>query len=446
LALRRLLWNYYGIILHRSSSGILDKAHYFYSPESFFISAGNNCSIQQFGIMNENNYLIVLEKLLMEHGWQGPLREGLEKLLESTTEKMGYKRMSLAIFDPKTQSIEFSLYVGHSRTPKYTYTPGQGIIGQVVKEQSPMIVPLMKDDPNFLNLAFDRSSEELSSLSFISVPIKRQSQENETEILGVLNAEMELRDLTELETNCRFLQVLGMFIARQTSFLQEEVSRQKEQPQFTPAELNIARQSMTQNKLISSSKAMNQIMNQIMQVAASRATVLIRGESGTGKELLAEAIHNLSPRKDKPFIKLNCASLPNELLESELFGYERGAFTGAMGQKKGRFELAHQGTLFLDEVGELSAEAQAKLLRAVQEGEIERLGGEKTTRVNVRVLSAPLTSLWKISLNRAVSGRIYITGSMSFPFSSRPCANAAKTSCLWPIISCSCSAGNMKKT
>ncbi len=346
--------------------------------------------------MNENKYLIVLEKLLMDHGWQGPLREGLEKLLESTTEKMGYKRMSLAIFDPKTQSIEFSLYVGHSRTPKYTYTPGQGIIGQVVKEQSPMIVPLMKDDPNFLNLAFDRSSEELSSLSFISVPIKRQSQENEPEILGVLNAEMELRDLPELESNCRFLQVLGMFIARQTSFLQEEVSRQKEQPQFTPAELNIARQSMAQNKLISSSKAMNQIMNQIMQVAASRATVLIRGESGTGKELLAEAIHNLSPRKDKPFIKLNCASLPNELLESELFGYERGAFTGAMGQKKGRFELAHQGTLFLDEVGELSAEAQAKLLRAIQEGEIQRLGGEKTTRVNVRIICAthqPLENL-----------------------------------------------------
>lgn len=338
--------------------------------------------------MTENNYLVTLEKLLMHHGWQGPLREGLEKLLQATADEMGYKRISLAIFDPKTQSIEFSLYIGFTKTPKYSYTPGQGIIGQVVKEQSPIIVPLMKDDPNFLNLAFDRSPEELASMSFISVPIKRQGQENETEILGVLNAEMDLRDLPELETNCRFLQVLGMFIARQASFLQEEVSRQKELPQFTSAEIKNARQSMTENQLISTSKVMNMIMNQVMQVAPSRATVLIRGESGTGKELLAEAIHKMSPRKDKPFIKLNCASLPGELLESELFGYERGAFTGAVGQKKGRFELAHQGTLFLDEIGELSAEAQAKLLRAIQAGEIQRLGGEKTTRVNVRIICA----------------------------------------------------------
>jgi Nif-specific regulatory protein len=134
----------------------------------------------------------------------------------------------------------------------------------------------------------------------------------------------------------------------------------------------------------------------VMQVASSRATVLLRGESGTGKELLAEAIHNLSPRKNKPFIKLNCAALPSDLLESELFGYERGAFTGAVGNKKGRFELAHNGTLFLDEIGELSPEAQAKLLRATQEGEIQRLGSEMSTRVNVRIICATHQPLEKL--------------------------------------------------
>ncbi len=345
--------------------------------------------------MTEKNYLLTLEKLLLEHGWHGQLREGLEKLLQSTMEEMGYKRISLAIFDPKTQSIEFSLYVGHSKNPQYTYTPGQGIIGQVVKEEAPMIVPLMQDDPNFLNLAFDRSPEELASLSFISVPVKRQTQENTPEILGVLNAEMHFMDLPDLETHCHFLQVLGIFIARKTSFLQEEVSKQKELP-YIPADTNLARLSMDQHKIISSSKVMSMIMNQIMQVAPSKATVLVRGESGTGKELLADTIHNLSPRKDQPIIKLNCASLPSELLESELFGYERGAFTGAVGQKKGRFELAHQGTLFLDEIGELSAEAQAKLLRAIQEGEIQRLGGEKSTQVDVRIICATHQPLEKL--------------------------------------------------
>ncbi|RQD65500.1 sigma-54-dependent Fis family transcriptional regulator [Desulfonatronovibrio magnus] len=338
--------------------------------------------------MSDNTQLIILEKILMELGWQGPLREGLEKLLKVTSREMGYKRMSLAIFDPKSQSIEFSLSYGHKKTPKYSYTPGQGITGLVVKERSPITVPVMKDDPNFLNLAFDRSPEELASLSFISVPIKRINPDNEMEILGVLNAEMGLKNISELETDCRFLQILGIIIARQASFLQEEMTRQKEFAGFLPVDHCVTYQDLAKNKLIASSKIMMAIMNQIMQVAPSKATVLVRGESGTGKELLAEAIHNLSPRKSKPFVKLNCAALPSELLESELFGYEKGAFTGAVSHKKGRFELAHQGTLFLDEIGELSADAQAKLLRAIQEGEFQRLGSEKTTQVNVRIVCA----------------------------------------------------------
>jgi Nif-specific regulatory protein len=138
------------------------------------------------------------------------------------------------------------------------------------------------------------------------------------------------------------------------------------------------------------------VMGQIMQVASSKASVLLRGESGTGKELLAEAIHNASSRRSKPLVRLNCAALPADLLESELFGHERGAFTGAVGTKKGRFELAHGGTLFLDEIGELSADAQVKLLRALQEGEIQRLGSENSIKVDVRIICAthqPLENL-----------------------------------------------------
>ncbi len=140
--------------------------------------------------------------------------------------------------------------------------------------------------------------------------------------------------------------------------------------------------------LVGASRAMQQVYEQVAQVAASNTTVLIRGESGTGKELVAHALHYSSPRAKKPFVKVSCAALPETLIESELFGYEPGAFTDARSQKKGRFELAHGGTLFLDEVGELSPAIQIKLLRVLQEKEIERLGSVESIQVNVRVVAA----------------------------------------------------------
>ena len=133
---------------------------------------------------------------------------------------------------------------------------------------------------------------------------------------------------------------------------------------------------------------MKQVYEQIAQVAQTATTVLVRGESGTGKELIAHAIHYNSPRASKPFVKVSCAALPDTLIESELFGYEKGAFTGAQARKRGRFELAHGGTLFLDEVGELNLSTQVKLLRVLQEGEFERLGGTETIKADVRLLAA----------------------------------------------------------
>jgi Nif-specific regulatory protein len=140
--------------------------------------------------------------------------------------------------------------------------------------------------------------------------------------------------------------------------------------------------------LVGSTPAMRKIFEQVRQVAKWNTTVLIRGESGTGKELIAHAIHYNSPRAGGPFVKLNCAALPDALLESELFGHEKGAFTGASFQRKGRFELADGGTLFLDEIGEISPAFQAKLLRVLQEGEFERVGGSQTLRVDVRIIAA----------------------------------------------------------
>ncbi|MGB5065040.1 MAG: sigma 54-interacting transcriptional regulator, partial [Candidatus Competibacter sp.] len=142
------------------------------------------------------------------------------------------------------------------------------------------------------------------------------------------------------------------------------------------------------DSMVGHSQPMQQVFEQVRQVAKWNTTVLVRGESGTGKELIACAIHYNSPRAGGPLVKLNCAALPDNLLESELFGHEKGAFTGAVNQRKGRFEQAHGGTLFLDEIGDISPAFQAKLLRVIQEGEMERVGSSQTLRVNVRVIAA----------------------------------------------------------
>src|SRR6185295_4213202 len=149
--------------------------------------------------------------------------------------------------------------------------------------------------------------------------------------------------------------------------------------------------------IIGQSSSLRQVLEQVEIVAATDATVLVLGETGTGKELIARAIHDASGRSRRPFVKLNCAAIPSTLLESELFGHERGAFTGAVAQRIGRFELADGGTLFLDEIGEIPLELQSKLLRVLQEREFERLGGTHTLRVDVRVIAAT---------NRDLSGMV----------------------------------------
>jgi two-component system nitrogen regulation response regulator NtrX len=163
--------------------------------------------------------------------------------------------------------------------------------------------------------------------------------------------------------------------ALNTSKLQREVER-------------LRVDSTQRYEMIGQSAVMRRLYAEVEKVAPTRGRVLINGESGTGKELIARAIHRLSPRKDMPFIKVNCAAIPSELIESELFGYERGAFTGAVGRKKGLFEQASGGTLFLDEIGDMSIDAQAKVLRALQSGEITRVGSEQTVIVDVRVVAA----------------------------------------------------------
>jgi formate hydrogenlyase transcriptional activator len=175
---------------------------------------------------------------------------------------------------------------------------------------------------------------------------------------------------------------------------------------------------------------MKRVMGQVEVVAPTDATVLILGETGTGKELIARAIHRMSPRRNLPFITLNCAAIPTGLLESELFGYERGAFTGALSQKIGRFEMAHRGTLFLDEVGDIPLDLQPKLLRALQEKSFERLGGTRTIPIDVRLVAATNRNLTQM-MGINSSAAIFITGSRYFRLRHHRCGIIPRT---YPIL------------
>ena len=240
-------------------------------------------------------------------------------------------------------------------------------------------------------------------------------------ILGTLNL-ASLRDGNFSETDADLLsQVAGQIaIALENALAFREIDELKNQ--LAKEKLYLEDEIRTEynfEEIIGESTALKRILSQVETVAPTDSTVLILGETGTGKELIARAIHNLSGRHERTFIKMNCAAIPTGLLESELFGHERGAFTGAIAQKIGRFELAHQGTLFLDEVGDIPLEMQAKLLRVLQEQEFERLGSPRTLRVNVRLVAATNRDLARMVADRAFRSDLYYRLNV-FPITAPP--------------------------
>ena len=240
-------------------------------------------------------------------------------------------------------------------------------------------------------------------------------------ILGTLNL-ASLRDGNFTQEDTELLsQVAGQIaIALENALAFREIDELKNQ--LAKEKLYLEDEIRTEynfEEIIGESTALKRILSQVETVAPTDSTVLILGETGTGKELIARAIHNLSGRHERTFIKMNCAAIPSGLLESELFGHERGAFTGAIAQKIGRFELAHQGTLFLDEVGDIPLEMQAKLLRVLQEQEFERLGSPRTIRVNVRLVAATNRDLARMVADRAFRSDLYYRLNV-FPITAPP--------------------------
>ncbi|MFG1346274.1 nif-specific transcriptional activator NifA [Xanthobacter autotrophicus DSM 431] len=267
-------------------------------------------------------------------------------------------------------------------------------IGQVIATAVPLIAENVASHPAFSEAdAAALGATEESRVSFIGVPIRVASR-----VIGTLTIDRvwDGRSVFRLDSDVRFLTMVANLIG-QTVQLHRVVSRDRERLMAESGRLQKALSELKPSRerkrvyvdgIIGDSREIRALLDKIMIVAKSHSPVLLRGESGTGKELIAKSIHELSPRAKGPFIKLNCAALPESVLESELFGHEKGAFTGAVGARKGRFELADKGTLFLDEIGEISPAFQAKLLRVLQEQEFERVGGSHTLKVNVRVVAA----------------------------------------------------------
>ncbi|MEW6490585.1 MAG: sigma 54-interacting transcriptional regulator [Thermodesulfobacteriota bacterium] len=311
------------------------------------------------------------------------LDDWLHRVLLCLAERLGMTRGTVALVSPYAEEVQIEVSYGldPEARRKGRYRFGEGVTGRVVATGEPLVVTPGKD-ALFLNRTQSRDLSR-ADVAFLCVPIRTRD-----EVLGALSVDRLFGDETSLDEDVRLLTIIASMVAQAVK-LHRLVEDEREQLLAEKARLQadlVRRYNIT--NIIGNSKAMHEVFGMIAQVARSTATVLIRGESGTGKELVAHAIHYGSHRAKKPFVKVNCSAIPETLIESELFGHEKGAFTGAIARKPGRFEQAEGGTIFLDEIGDVNGSTQVKLLRVLQEKEFERVGGWETLKANVRVIAA----------------------------------------------------------
>jgi len=322
------------------------------------------------------------------------LREALGPLLDFLESRAGLQRGVVTLLDRADGTLRIEEAHGLSPDEKLRgrFRLGEGLIGRVFESGLPVQVPDLSLEPRFLNRTGERPADDVAGVTCYCFPIRSGQT-----VIGTLSAERRFpggATQAGMATDEAFLERVAALIADSAKLRERILEEQLRLSASTPSCADSAvmggarsldRQSGT---IVGTSATMRAVYEMASQVAPSDATVLVSGESGTGKELVAMEIHRLSKRSQGPLIKVNCSALPESIIESELFGHEKGAFTGAMDKRKGRFELAHGGTLFLDEIGELSPQIQVKLLRVLQEREIERVGGTATVKVDVRVIAA----------------------------------------------------------
>ncbi len=339
---------------------------------------GNSCSRE----LHEMRLLFEISTML---GAAVDLESGLSPILEKLALHLGIIRGTLTILNRTNGQIATEEAYGLDKTEmeRGRYRLGEGITGKVIDSGEPAAIPRIADEPLFLDKTGARKNSDTRDISFVCVPIKIGS-----EVIGAISVDKPHDKKNSLDGDIRLLTIIASSISqavRLRQVTQEEVEKLKNENTRLQEELHTRYKPAS---VIGNSKMMRLLYRQMEQVSATTATVLLLGESGVGKEKIAHAVHYSSPRAGKPFIKLNCAAIPETLIESELFGHEKGAFTNAVTQRKGRFEMADCGTIFLDEIGEMPLAVQTKFLRILQEREFERIGGTETIRVNIRIIAA----------------------------------------------------------
>ena len=312
------------------------------------------------------------------------LEDSLQNILRILSRTMSMQRATITLYDQDSGKLTINTSYGLTAEEKErgVYHLDEGVTGMIYQTATPYVVPDITREPMFLDRTESRKIEK-EKIAFVGVPILMHGQS-----IGVLNVDRLFDGRVVLDRDVDFLTIVATLISQFISLHEKIESREADlRRENTSLKYQISRE---QKKLyiVGKSQSMLDVEQQIARVAPTKATVLLLGESGTGKTLVSRIIHELSERRNHPFIKVNCASIPDNLMEAELFGHEKGAFTGAASAKPGKFEAAHRGTIFLDEIGELPMGVQAKLLHVLQEKELVRLGSNRTVRVDVRIISA----------------------------------------------------------
>jgi Nif-specific regulatory protein len=328
---------------------------------------------------------LLLEIITILNDRRYEIKSALKIVVEKLADHLSSAQVMLTIVNRATNKIVIEMAHGLSdEIQKHiTYRFGEGIIGKVVETGKPVVLPRVSESEGFLNKTGILNEPGGSDISFICIPVL-----DNKEIVGTLSINKVYNGEVAFSEDAGVLSITGAIIAQTVRFRQEhleEVQQLREENKKLHIEI---KERIRPANLIGNSGKMIDLFDMIDKVAPTNSTVLIRGESGVGKELVADAIHFGSQRAKMPFIKVNCAALPESLIESELFGHEKGSFTGASTLRIGRFEAAQGGTIFLDEIGELPPSTQVKLLRVLQQREFERLGSTQPIKADVRVICA----------------------------------------------------------
>ena len=339
-----------------------------------------------------NREMMTLYAIAQKLAQRSGQKEMLQQTLDILESRLGMLRgtIMLVTADDNELVIEATSATLSEPQQDVRYRRGEGITGLVFESGRPAIIQRISSEPQFRDRIHRRYLAEMREVSFVCVPITLGN-----EAVGTLSVDLPFREEAKLENEERLLCIVASMIAndvqsRRVARLEHEALENENRRL-----LDALKEQFRPENIIGNSRGMRDIYTRIHQVAGSDTTALIRGESGTGKELVASAIHFTSARAERPLIKLNCAAMNESLVDSELFGHERGSFTGALYTRVGRIEEAEGGTLFLDEIGDFSPAIQVKLLRVLQEREYERVGGNQTRKANVRIITATNRDLEK---------------------------------------------------